>query len=71
MHPDHPTSSSQVGPLQADTTIPVPTATKGWGHFKPVMVGPIGAVIATGDTVTFGVAADAMSRGSAGGQDGQ
>ena len=34
-HPDHPTSSSPVGPLQADTTIPAATTTKGWGQIKP------------------------------------
>jgi hypothetical protein len=34
-HPDHPTSSSQVGPLQADTTIPPATTTARWGQIKP------------------------------------
>jgi hypothetical protein len=35
MRPDHPMSTTQVGPLQADTTIPAATTTAGWGHFKP------------------------------------
>ena len=45
--PDPPTSTSPVGPLQADTTIPVPNRHKRVGPHQAVMVGPIGAVIAT------------------------